>query len=335
MMDEYNYNDTDEYNFNYTEMYDYFYDFDALNEVSPRRPNPPRLTKIEIGLFHLILPFIFIVFQSIILIIFYKHSKIFESMPYKIMKHQGQILLIKQLGHFCTSFIIFFSIDNKLLFVSIIGSMINGCYIGNAMFILLITINRLLIMYRNSQLPIYVDRIFIFSIFLCYLCAISFFIFFLFPSHRIIFDLKYYEWYSVSYIDRDMGNKIFTEIQNQIVLITLGIASTLYLLIFLRIIFLRLLSRNSIIVAEDAKFLLYAILNFFSIVFLEIAWSKLNFYFSYSDGFIIVPQFLYIFVSGSNTIFTFCFVSQVRKNIFRSTKPKKKTITTKIRLIRY
>uniref|UniRef100_A0A0N5B9B4 7TM_GPCR_Srx domain-containing protein n=1 Tax=Strongyloides papillosus TaxID=174720 RepID=A0A0N5B9B4_STREA len=156
----------------------------------------------------------------------------------------------------------------------------------------------------------------------------------MFPSNRIEFDLTYFEWYSIAYIKSDIGNKIFTDIQNQIVLLTLGIAFILYLLIFLRIIFLRLLSSNSIIIPEDVKFLLYAILNFFSIVFLEIAWSKLSFYFSYSDGLIIVPQILYIFVSGSNTIFTFCFVSQVRKNIIHSIKLKKKTTITKIRIIK-
>uniref|UniRef100_A0A0N5C1B3 7TM_GPCR_Srx domain-containing protein n=1 Tax=Strongyloides papillosus TaxID=174720 RepID=A0A0N5C1B3_STREA len=334
-MDEYNYNNTDEYNFNYTENYDYYYNFDKFDYVAPAPPNPPKLTKIEIGLIHLILPIIFIILQIMILVVFYRHSKNFESMSYKIMKHQGQILLIQQLGHFCTSYIIIFSINPKSLFVSVIGSMINGCYISNVMFILLLTINRLLIMYKIDSFPKYVDKIFRFGILLCYLCAISFFIFLMLPSYRIGFDLTYFEWYSSEYIDRHIGNQLYIVIQTQIVLFTLGIASILYLLIFLRIIFLRLQSRNSIIIPEDAKFLLYAILNFFSIVFLEIAWSKLSVYFSYSDGLVIVPQILYIFVSGSNTIFTFCFVSRVRKNIFHSIKLRKQITTTKIRIIRY
>uniref|UniRef100_A0A0K0G410 7TM_GPCR_Srx domain-containing protein n=1 Tax=Strongyloides venezuelensis TaxID=75913 RepID=A0A0K0G410_STRVS len=326
-MDEYNFTDIDNHGYYYN------YNYDPLDYAALVTPNPPKLTKIEIGLFHLILPLIFIFLQSIILMTFYKHSKSFESMPYKIMKHQGQILLLNQFGHFCTSYIILFSIDESL-FVSTIGSMINGCYMGNVMFILLLTINRLLIMYKNNSLPNYVDTIFRFGIILCYLCAISLFIFFLFPSNRIEFDLTYYEWYSIEYINARIGSKVYAVIQNQIVLITLGIASALYLLIFLRIIFLRLLSRNSIIIAEDAKFLLYAILNFFSIVFLEITWSKLRYYFVFNDGLIIVPQILYIFVSGSNTIFTFCFVRKVRKNIFRSIKPRIQT-TTKIRMIKY
>uniref|UniRef100_A0A0N5B283 7TM_GPCR_Srx domain-containing protein n=1 Tax=Strongyloides papillosus TaxID=174720 RepID=A0A0N5B283_STREA len=325
----------DEYN--YTENYDYDYDYnsDNLDNAAPVSPTPPKLTKIEVGLIHLILPLIFIILQTMILITLYGFGRNFQSMPYKIMKHQGQILLIQQFGHFCTSFIIIFSIDPELLFVSVIGSMINGCYIGNVMFILLLTINRFLIMYKNNTLPKYVDKIFGFGIFLCYLCAVSFFIFFMFPSNRIVFDLTYILWYPLEYIDRGIGSEIFVVIQSEIVLIILGIASVLYLLIFLRIIFLRLLSRNSIIVPEDAKFLLYAILNFFSIVLLEITWGKLNIYLCYSDGLIIIPQILFVFVSGSNTIFTFCFVSKVRKNIFRSIKGKKKTTNTKIRVIRY
>uniref|UniRef100_A0A0N5C6I5 7TM_GPCR_Srx domain-containing protein n=1 Tax=Strongyloides papillosus TaxID=174720 RepID=A0A0N5C6I5_STREA len=320
---------------NSTDYYDYYYVYDPSDYVAPVSPSPPKLTKIEIGLIHLILPLFFIILQTMILIAFYGFRRNFQSMPYKIMKHQGQILLIQQFGHFCTSFIIIFSIDPKLLFVSVIGSMTNGCYIGNVMFILLLTINRLLIMYKNNTLPSYVDKILKIGIFLCYLCAIFFIVFFLLPSYRIEFDLTYFDWYAAEYTDKGIGNKVFLVIQNHIVIITLGLASVLYLLIFLRIIFLRLQSRNSIIISEDGKFLLYAIFNFFSIVFLEISWSKLSFFFAFSDGLIIIPQILYIFVSGSNTIFTFCFVSQVRRSIFRCVKPRKRTTTTKIQKFKY
>uniref|UniRef100_A0A0N5CG76 BTB domain-containing protein n=1 Tax=Strongyloides papillosus TaxID=174720 RepID=A0A0N5CG76_STREA len=54
-----------------------------------------------------------------------------------------------------------------------------------------------------------------------------------------------------------------------------------------------------------------------------------------NDGLIIVPQILYIFVSGSNTIFTFCIVSQVRRSIFHCVKPRKRTTTTKILKFKY
>lgn len=219
--------------------------------------------------------------------------------------HQGQLALLQLFGHFVTSISVILDLDGRTLFASIIGSLIRSCYISCVLFIFILTLNRLVIMYNISYFACARKTFYTFLIALCYLITIFAFGFFLLPYFRLKYHEDLFLWYSTDYNDTI---SLIWITQSKSIVIILCISFAIHIVILVKIIVLRCITSKSIITLKELNFLIYAVLNFASCAFYELCIRGLYIrihYIKYSSA---ILQLIYIFVSGSNTIYTVCFV---------------------------
>uniref|UniRef100_A0A0K0G3Y2 7TM_GPCR_Srx domain-containing protein n=1 Tax=Strongyloides venezuelensis TaxID=75913 RepID=A0A0K0G3Y2_STRVS len=287
------------------------------------------LTNVQIGVIHLIISLFLLALQFLTGWSFHKMNKSKNNNTFRIMQHQGYLATISLLSHLSTSIITILDIQHNVYFETIVGACLQCSYFGCVTLIVLVTFNRFDVMYNFdyfSKIPR--DKLFICGIIICYLISLPFGIFYSIPRYRLVYCFTIYEWYCqglnpVSYVTCD--------IQNKMVLVMLSIAFILHVLIFLKIICLRCYtSKKNLLTLQDMKFLIYAVLCFATVAMLELMWNEvLSFVYS-SDIGSMFPPTLYIIVSGSNAIFTICFVNEIRKNVFWCFRKVKGTRVTAI-----
>uniref|UniRef100_A0A0N4ZI04 Serpentine receptor class gamma n=1 Tax=Parastrongyloides trichosuri TaxID=131310 RepID=A0A0N4ZI04_PARTI len=122
-----------------------------------------------------------------------------------------------------------------------------------------------------------------------------------------------YEWDYTG----DIGCVNFvSEFENKSVLLLLGLSTFLYIIMFLRLIHLRSnTSSNKIIKVKDINFLFHALMCFATVGIMELSYIDVLEDIYKIEITSLIPQLLFIFYSGSNTLFTFCFVKEIRNEI--------------------
>uniref|UniRef100_A0A0N4ZZA5 7TM_GPCR_Srx domain-containing protein n=1 Tax=Parastrongyloides trichosuri TaxID=131310 RepID=A0A0N4ZZA5_PARTI len=291
------------YTFN-NESYDYAdfynYDFDAFSPVTPIAAH---LSHIQIGIIHLSLSIIFFIIQ---LLFFYSIRKISikDNIPFKIIFHHGILSFVQQLCHIITSILTIEKSHINLFLIALLGSFLHSFYIGGVILIFILTVNRFDIIYDTKYFPtISRKKIFKISIIITYISMMGFFIFFMIPQYRLIFNLKRYEWTFVNITDE---NREVILIESKIVFIFLILSFIFQVLIFTKVISLRCKTSGKVFYFnKDFKLILYSVLCFATTAFVEICWSGLflKIYETWYGG--MLPQILFIIVSGANTTFSF------------------------------
>uniref|UniRef100_A0A0N4ZVY1 7TM_GPCR_Srx domain-containing protein n=1 Tax=Parastrongyloides trichosuri TaxID=131310 RepID=A0A0N4ZVY1_PARTI len=241
---------------------------------------------------------------------FFRLRKVLNFTPFKIIGNHGVLSFIQQICHFITSIrTIVGNVEIDVL-NKFIGSVLNASYIGSVALILLLTINRCDIMINHS-----IDRkkFYSYGIFICYFYAFILLIFYSLPCFNIVFSKVFYEWI---YLKACNWSIYGFQVENKSVLSFLALSTFLYIIMFLKLMHLRsYTTTNKIVVLNDIKFLVHVLLCFASVGILEFCWSGIlkNIYMNEFTS--MVPHFIFIFVSGTNTLSTFCFVKEIRDDV--------------------
>uniref|UniRef100_A0A0K0FIB0 G_PROTEIN_RECEP_F1_2 domain-containing protein n=1 Tax=Strongyloides venezuelensis TaxID=75913 RepID=A0A0K0FIB0_STRVS len=267
---------------------------------------------VYIGLSYIILSCSFMFLQTMTFVAFYRNREILmKNMPYKIMLQLGIADLIQQLCHCISGFYaVFYFFPSDVLSYAV-GSLLQCAYMTSASFILLLSLNRFDVFYNISIIPTFdKKRAFVIGIIICYIWGISLFIFYLFPSNRLEFSSINYGW-------NYTGNKTLGyQIENKSVIAMLIISFICYLFILGKIMYMRGLSSSGIIITlSDMKLLVQAIINFITITLLEICWYQFSGIITDAELNLLAINYLFIFVSGANTLLNFCFLKEVRKEV--------------------
>uniref|UniRef100_A0A0N4ZI01 7TM_GPCR_Srx domain-containing protein n=1 Tax=Parastrongyloides trichosuri TaxID=131310 RepID=A0A0N4ZI01_PARTI len=290
---------------------------DVDDDIEIFRPDYPAVTFLnhyEIGVIHFVIVLFFILNQILFFISFYRLRNNLNSTSYKIIKYHGVLSFIQQLCHFITSIRTIVGMVPEDLLNAATGSILNGSFMGCVALILILTLNRCDIMFNNSVLPgINRETFYNIAIILCYIYSILLTTLYSIPCFNMTFDLYHYEWtYRGDYSCAIIG----FEYETKSVLTFLGISTILYIIMFLKLMHLRSFSStNNIVEVKDIKFLIHALMCFVSLIVLEILWNDV-----FADIYMLqvtsmIPQLIFIFTSGSNTLFTFCFVKEIRDDV--------------------
>uniref|UniRef100_A0A0K0EVP1 Serpentine Receptor, class Z n=1 Tax=Strongyloides venezuelensis TaxID=75913 RepID=A0A0K0EVP1_STRVS len=280
-----------------------FYDYNFFTPV---------LTSAQYGSTLLVLSFLFTIFQCAVLFIICKKEVTADNIAFKITKHQGFFTLIQLLGHLITSFIIMINVDGESLFVSIIGSIIRSSFIVGVLFTFVLTINRFFIVFCFLSFLYDKKSFYHFLILLCYIISVIEFTVFVLPSFRLSLDQQYFKWYIIGNFDKI---ELVWVLQSKIIIIILIISFIMHILIMLKMMFLRCLTRGSIITCNELNFIAYALINFAFCAIYELGVSGLvNFLknFEFCSAYL---QVFYTVITGINIIYTYCFVKNIHQDV--------------------
>uniref|UniRef100_A0A0N5B367 7TM_GPCR_Srx domain-containing protein n=1 Tax=Strongyloides papillosus TaxID=174720 RepID=A0A0N5B367_STREA len=236
-------------------------------------------------------------------------------MAFDLMRHHGVVSFVQQLCHFLTSVQTIFYINWGPTFPTIIGGILEAGYLSSIAFILVLSLNRCDLMYDFKLFPSISRKIFysIASI-LCYVYYCLVMVFFLLPGNRMMFKYRHYEWSFVE--DGCLTSLGFTLVKWNIYS-PLIVSFILYVLTFSKIIYLRCKKQKSTyFFTEDIKLIVHIVITYVLIICMEICWNG-HFFNIYKTQFgALIPQIMYILISGANTTFTLFFVRDVRNNAF-------------------
>ncbi|CEF64547.1 Hypothetical protein SRAE_1000280100 [Strongyloides ratti] len=267
---------------------------------------------IYIGLSYVIITLIFMFIQIMTFVAFYRNrNSLMVNMPYIIMSNLGFVDFIQQICHFISGFyVIFYYFPTNILSYGI-ASILQCSYMTSVSFILLLSINRLDVFFDFKIIPVFnKKKTFIIGICICYTWGIALLIFYMFPSNRLEFVPINYSWNYVGNITLGF------QLENKSVLIMLIISFICYLCIIGKIIYMRgLTSARLVITLSDMKILFQAMLNFCSITLLEICWANISGIITNAGMSLMAISYLFIFISGGNTILNVLFIKEVRREI--------------------
>uniref|UniRef100_A0A0N5BKN4 7TM_GPCR_Srx domain-containing protein n=1 Tax=Strongyloides papillosus TaxID=174720 RepID=A0A0N5BKN4_STREA len=292
-----------------------------------------RLKQSDIGIVHLALSVSFFIFQLLIFTSFLNKKELFKKTCFHIIFHHGVLSCIQQICHIITAIFTILNIEDIDPLFAVIGALLYSTYIGSVLFILLLTLNRLDIMYNISKFHVKQKEKFdVIGIIILYCCTVGLFVFYITPRFNVTFDYLTFQWEYVHSLGLDIG----FEVKNKTVFISLGISFVLQMCIIGKVFSLRCYTqKKAIFVAEDIKIVIHVFLCFVTTLFLELIWDGMFFELA-TDGIgVIVPQILYIFSSVSNSIFVLFFVEEIRDNvIFFKYCKKNKKIKSKISVLK-
>uniref|UniRef100_A0A0K0E5J8 G-protein coupled receptors family 1 profile domain-containing protein n=1 Tax=Strongyloides stercoralis TaxID=6248 RepID=A0A0K0E5J8_STRER len=276
----------------------------------------PFLKNIQVGIISFVISFFNIIIESLACYSFYMIRRLNRKMPFEIMRHQSQLVLILQFCHFITSIITIFDLEEIFILYLIIGSLLEFSYVGYVAFVFLLTLCRFDIMYNNCILSLISrKKIFSVGIILCYLLGFVFFIFYMIPKYRLVYNDKFFGW---TFQRQIKIVRIAANIKGNIMLLLLLFCLLLHTLIIFKVIYTRcnnINKRRKKISVEDLKLLAHIVLCFLTIGFLELCWLKVFPFFYLTKTGIILSQLLFNAVTGINTIFTLIFVKDVSKTL--------------------
>uniref|UniRef100_A0A0N5C296 7TM_GPCR_Srx domain-containing protein n=1 Tax=Strongyloides papillosus TaxID=174720 RepID=A0A0N5C296_STREA len=274
------------------------------------------ISNVTIGLIHLMITVFFIITQILIFISFQQMPKErYHNTPLPLMRHHGVVSFIQQLCHLVTSIKTIFLMRWEPIFIEIIGGILESAYLCGIAFILILSLNRCDLMYNFKFFPS-VSRKKFYSIaaILCYVYFCLMMFFFLLPNNRMAFDIEYYEW---AFVGDQCSAYYGFLIKKWAVYIPLIVSFILYVLTFYKIYYLRSLKQSSnYLYPEDIKIIINVIISYVLIITVEVCWHAQFFNIYETQLGALIPQIMYIIVSGANTTFTLFSVRDIRKNIF-------------------
>uniref|UniRef100_A0A0N5CFG8 7TM_GPCR_Srx domain-containing protein n=1 Tax=Strongyloides papillosus TaxID=174720 RepID=A0A0N5CFG8_STREA len=260
-----------------------------------------RLKRSNIGIVHLALSVSFFIFQLLIFTSFFNKKELFKKTSFRIIFHHGVLSCIQQICHIITAIITILNIEDIDPLFAVIGALLYSTYIGSVLFILLLTLNRLDIVYNISKFhEKQKKKFYVIGTIVLYCWTVGLFVFYVTPRFNVSFDYFTCQWQYV----RLFGLEIGFEVKNKTVFISLGISFILQMCVIGKVFSLRCYTqKKAIFVAEDIKIVIHVFLCFITTLFLELIWDGVFFELA-TDGIgVIVPQILYIFSSVSNSIF--------------------------------
>ncbi|CEF64974.1 7TM GPCR, serpentine receptor class x (Srx) family-containing protein [Strongyloides ratti] len=272
------------------------------------------LNNLQIGIIHLVISSSFMILQLLVFSSFYNNKTIFKNTCFKIIFNHGILSLIQQICHIITSIITILENEKINVVLPIIGVILTSSYLGSIAFIFLLTLNRFDIVYNIHYLhKKEKEKFYLIGIILCYIFTIVIFVAYtLIPECKITFSFVTYEWV----YDVNQPNMLPHQFEKYSTLTFLVLSLILQFLIFLKIFLLRCsTSRRKIFVPDDFKIILHGFLCFVTALLLELIWDGMLFQIYWSGVLIIMPHILHIFCSVSNSIFSLCFVREIRKNM--------------------
>uniref|UniRef100_A0A0K0FC58 7TM_GPCR_Srx domain-containing protein n=1 Tax=Strongyloides venezuelensis TaxID=75913 RepID=A0A0K0FC58_STRVS len=274
------------------------------------------ISNVAIGLIHFSLATFFITTQILLFISFHKiPKKRFHNSPLPLMRHHGIISFIQQLFHLVTSIKTIFFMIWRPIYIEIIGAILEAAYVSSIIFILILSLNRCDLMYNYKFFPS-VPRKKFYSIaaILCYVYFCLMICFFLLPGNRILFDLKNYEW---AFVVSECQDYYGGFVKRWVVYIPLIVSFLLYVLTFYKIIYLRSFKQKSTyLYPEDIKIIINIVMTYALIIAVEICWNLYFFDIYVTELGALIPQILFIIISGANTTFTLFFVRDIRRSVF-------------------
>uniref|UniRef100_A0A0K0FC55 7TM_GPCR_Srx domain-containing protein n=1 Tax=Strongyloides venezuelensis TaxID=75913 RepID=A0A0K0FC55_STRVS len=289
------------------------------------------ISNVTIGLIHFVLTIFFITTQILMFISFYKISKEkYSNMVYDLMKHQGVISFIQQLCHLIASIKTIFLINGKQTATVIIGALLEAAYLSSILFILILSLNRCDLMYNLKYFPsIPRKKFYSIAVILCYVYFCIWIVFFLLPNNNMSFYFRYYEW---DFVEVECLTSMGYMVEKWAVYILLILSFILYVLTFCKIIYLRSLKQKATyFYTEDIKLIVHLLISYVLIIFMEICWNGIFFNIYKTQFGALIPQILYINVSGANTAFTVFFVRDFRNSIFGTCSSKSIIPISKLR----
>uniref|UniRef100_A0A0K0EHJ0 G-protein coupled receptors family 1 profile domain-containing protein n=1 Tax=Strongyloides stercoralis TaxID=6248 RepID=A0A0K0EHJ0_STRER len=304
--------------------------FNTTNLVNDASETITILTNVQIGLIYLFTSLSLFFLQIFTTLNLYKINNLKKNVTFKIMLNHSVIASISLTCHITTSIITIIKVEDKIYFDSIIGSILESSYFCCVEIMFLLTVNRFDIMYNNIILPkVERKKLYLYTMIFCYSMALPFLIGYIIPENRLEFNFGTYEWFCYSH---KPVTSILCFIENKLILSLLTICCILQILIFTKVIYLRCItSKKNILSFHDIKFVIHAVMCFFTVLILELIWNNVLHFVYQTELTSLIPSLLSIFVAGSNSVFTFCFVREIRKNIF-CCQPKKKFVSTTILL---
>uniref|UniRef100_A0A0N4ZA16 7TM_GPCR_Srx domain-containing protein n=1 Tax=Parastrongyloides trichosuri TaxID=131310 RepID=A0A0N4ZA16_PARTI len=236
-------------------------------------------------------------------------------MPFKIIKNHGTISFLAQICHFVTAIRVIIAVPDADLSELLVGAFLNALYISNIAFIFLLTLNRCDIMFGNKIMP-RINRLkfYNYGLIACYIYTIILFLFYSYPDFNTGFSAEYYEWVFIN--NKDWRVDIALGVQSYSVWTFLSLSTFLYMAMFLKLLQLRgHTTRKSVISFNDFKLVIHALLCFASVALLEFFWSGILMNIYRNEITALIPEILFICVSGCNTIATFLFVREIRRDV--------------------
>uniref|UniRef100_A0A0N4ZY45 7TM_GPCR_Srx domain-containing protein n=1 Tax=Parastrongyloides trichosuri TaxID=131310 RepID=A0A0N4ZY45_PARTI len=267
---------------------------------------------VWIGLSYIILTSTFMFFQIITFYAFYKNRETMTSTPYRVMTHLGIFDLLQQSCHFLSGFFTVFKYEPLKIFNHIISSILQSSYMTSVAMLLLLALNRFDVFYDLKFIPVFNKRkAFLLGIIICYIWFGGLFIFYMFPENQLEYVLINYSWNYVG-----VSNLGF-QLENKSVLIMLVISFISYISIIGKIMKMRCLTSNkTFITITDIKLLFQAILNFVTVLLLELCWSILSGIVYDPNVAIITISYLFILVSGNNTLLNILLIKEVKREVY-------------------
>uniref|UniRef100_A0A0K0FC60 7TM_GPCR_Srx domain-containing protein n=1 Tax=Strongyloides venezuelensis TaxID=75913 RepID=A0A0K0FC60_STRVS len=274
------------------------------------------INNVGIGLIHFSLTIFFITTQILMFISFHKIPKErYHNTPLPLMRHHGIVSFIQQLCHLITSIRTIFFMKWTSIIVEIIGAIFESSFLCGVSLILVLSLNRCDLMYNYKFFPsISRKKFYLIATILCYVYFCLMMIFFLLPNNRLTFDLYFFEW---DFVGDQCSAYYGFLIKKWAVYIPLIVSFILYVLTFYKIIYLRSLKQKSTyLYPEDIKIVINVVISYVLIIGVELFWNAQFFNIYATQVGALIPQILYIIISGANTTFTLFTVRDIRKSVF-------------------
>ncbi|CEF64545.1 7TM GPCR, serpentine receptor class x (Srx) family-containing protein [Strongyloides ratti] len=240
---------------------------------------------------------------------------------YKIIKLWGTFAVIQQINHFISSiYTISFSLPPEII-LRFFGSTLQCGYLTSVLCAFILTLNRFDAIYRNQFFPtIDREKVFNYFIYFCYFYAFIILCVYNIPDFGYYFYLQTLSFqYSV---DQNRWRYIW-EYENKSTFSILIFCLFIYLNIFFKILLLRTNAPGKHYKCSDIKLLVPALFEIILTLILEILWEYWLEPNSESRYKFVILNFLYILVSGTNTITSFLILKEVQntaKTIFNCKK---------------
>uniref|UniRef100_A0A0K0E7S1 7TM_GPCR_Srx domain-containing protein n=1 Tax=Strongyloides stercoralis TaxID=6248 RepID=A0A0K0E7S1_STRER len=270
---------------------------------------------ILIGCTYLGITSCLIFLQIMTFITFYKKSNLMYKTPLKLMINLGVTEIIQQSMHFISSFYTIFLLPTESLLINFLASILQSAYIVSIAFVTLLTLNRFNVFYQQKWFPlINKEQFFTYGTVVLYVCFFLLIIFYMIPPFRLTFTLVNYGWL---YSSQKNGWILAWEVENKTATVLLLFSFILYILIFCKVVYMRKTISNSFgLQLSDIRLLIQGIFNFLSIVFLEWGWRYLPTLVHDQSSCAIVLNYLFLLVSGNNTISGLILIKEIRKQIY-------------------
>uniref|UniRef100_A0A0N5BLN9 7TM_GPCR_Srx domain-containing protein n=1 Tax=Strongyloides papillosus TaxID=174720 RepID=A0A0N5BLN9_STREA len=237
------------------------------------------------------------------------------------------------MNHFVSSiYTIFYVLPPKII-LRIFGSFLQCGYLTSVICALLLTLNRFDSIYHHKYFKfIDRDKFFKYGIFFCYLYGIVVLCIYNVPDFGYYF---YLQTLSFQYdTDQDRWRYIW-EYENKSAFVILTFCLFIYINIFLKVLFLRKQSLTESYKFSDIKLLIPPLFEILLTLSLETLWEYWLEPNSTSTYKFVILNYLFIIVSGTNTISSVLVIKEVQNTATYILKYKSKQSITRIISIAY